>query len=255
MGVILDGRRSNGAQIVGAYLSQIAGEAGAELRGLAGPGTGQNADGVIVTNWYNPSLDYKWFTIPALVMLILSSTGIAVTSQMVARERELGTFDQLLVAPLRVHEILIGKMVPPFIVGMANGAVYPLLATPVFGVPFTGSLLLYFLSLAVYLLALIGVGMLVSAIAKTQQQGFLGAFLIINPLILLSGFASPIENMPGWMQIITYGNPARYLLIIMHGLFLKAMPLANVLHQLWPLALIACITLAASAHLFRARME
>ena len=252
MGVILDGRRSNAAQIVNGYLTQIVGSVGADLDPRPGP---QAPPGSVITNWYNPSLDYIWFTLPSLVAIITSVAGLAITSQAVARERELGTFDQLMVSPLRIHEILIGKMVPPFIIGMINGSLYLIIAPLVFGVPFTGSLLLFFLSLAMYMLALIGMGMLVSAMAKTQQQAFLGVFLITTPLILLSGYASPIDNMPGWLQIVTYLDPARYFLVIVQGLFLKAMPAAAVFHQLWPLVLIACATLAASAWLFRARME
>jgi ABC-2 type transport system permease protein len=252
VGVILDGRRSNAAQIVNGYLTQIVGGIGADLVARPGP---QAPPGSTITNWYNPSLDYIWFTLPSLVAIITSVAGLAITSQSVARERELGTFDQLMVSPLRIHEILIGKMVPPFIIGMINGSLYLIIAPLVFGVPFTGSLLLFFLSLAMYMLALIGLGMLVSAIARTQQQAFLGVFLITTPLILLSGYASPIDNMPGWLQIVTYLDPARYFLVIVQGLFLKAMPAAAVFHQLWPLALIACATLSASAWLFRARME
>lgn len=252
VGVVLDGRRSNAAQIVNGYLTQIVAGVGADTVMRPDPRT---PPGSVVTNWYNPSLDYIWFTLPSLVAIITSVAGLAITSQSVARERELGTFDQLMVSPLRVHEILIGKMVPPFIIGMINGSLYLIIAPLVFGVPFTGSLLLFFLSLAMYMLALIGLGMLVSAIAKTQQQAFLGVFLITTPLILLSGYASPIDNMPGWLQIVTYLDPARYFLVIVQGLFLKAMPAAAVFHQLWPLALIACATLSASAWLFRARME
>ncbi|WP_256923993.1 ABC transporter permease [Sphingomonas sp. IBVSS2] len=252
IGLVLDGRRSNAAQIVAGYVTNIAGGMGAELapaqvRGAAG--------GSVVTNWYNPALDYIWFTLPSLVAIITSVAGLAITSQSVARERELGTFDQLMVSPLRVHEILIGKMVPPFVIGMINGSVYLVVAPLVFGVPFTGSLLLFWLSLGMYLLALIGMGMLVSAASQTQQQAFLGVFLVTTPLILLSGYASPIDNMPDWLQTITYLDPARYFLVIVQGLFLKAMPAAAVFHQLWPLALIACVTLSASAWLFRARME
>lgn len=253
VGVILDGRRSNAAQIVSGYLGAIAGGYGADL--LPRRLTETGAAGAVVTNWYNPSLDYIWFTLPSLVAIIVSVAGIAITSQSVARERELGTFDQLMVSPLRVHEILIGKMVPPFLVGMFNGSLYLVIAPLVFGVPFTGSVLLFFLALAIYLLALIGVGMLVSAASATQQQAFLGSFLATVPLILLSGYAAPIDNMPGWLQIVTYADPARYFLILVQGLFLKAMPAAQVFEQLWPLVLIACATLAASAWLFRARME
>jgi ABC-2 type transport system permease protein len=252
VGVVLDGRRSNAAQIVNGYLGQIVGSVGADLVRRPGP---LPPPGSTVTNWYNPSLDYIWFTLPSLVAIITSVAGLAITSQSVARERELGTFDQLMVSPLRVHEILIGKMVPPFIIGMINGSLYLIIAPLVFGVPFTGSVLLFFLSLAMYMLALIGLGMLVSSIAQTQQQAFLGVFLVTTPLILLSGYASPIDNMPDWLQLVTYLDPARYFLVIVQGLFLKAMPAAAVFHQLWPLALIACATLAASAWLFRARME
>lgn len=251
IGVVLDGRRSNAAQIVAGYLNLIVGTMGAELaprRAAAGGGS-------VVTNWYNPSLDFIWFTLPSLVAIITAVSGLAITSQSVARERELGTFDQLMVSPLRVHEILIGKMVPPFIIGIINGSLYLIVAPLVFGVPFTGSLLLFFVSLATYLLALIGMGMVVSAAAQTQQQAFLGVFLVTTPLILLSGYASPIDNMPGWLQPVTYLDPARYFLVIVQGLFLKAIPAGAVFHQLWPMALIACATLAAAAWLFRARME
>ena len=252
IGVVLDGRRSNAAQIVSGYLSQIAGSVGADLSpNIRGDATG----GSVVTNWYNPSLDYIWFTLPSLIAIITSVAGLAVTSQTVARERELGTFDQLMVSPLRVHEVLIGKMVPPMLVGLFNGTLYLIVAPLVFGVPFTGSLILFYLSLVAYMLALIGIGMLVSAASATQQQAFLGSFLVTTPLILLSGYASPIDNMPGWLQAVTYANPARYFLVIVQGLFLKAMPAAAVFHQLWPLILIACLTLSAAAWLFRARME
>lgn len=255
IGLILDGRRSNAAQIVAGYLTQIVGGVGADLVPRVSTRQGNAGQGSVVTNWYNPSLDYIWFTLPSLVAIITSVAGLAITSQSVARERELGTFDQLMVSPLRIHEILIGKMVPPFIIGMINGSLYLIIAPLVFGVPFTGSLILFFLSLAMYMLALIGLGMFVSALSQTQQQAFLGVFLVTTPLILLSGYASPIDNMPGWLQLVTYLDPARYFLVIVQGLFLKAMPAAAVFHQLWPLGLIAIATLSASAWLFRARME
>ena len=251
VGLVADGRRSNAAQILAGYVQQIAAGLGAELK----PKTVRAGGTSEVTNWYNPGLDYIWFTLPSLIAIIVSVAGLAITSQTVARERELGTFDQLMVSPLRVHEILIGKMVPPFLVGTLNGTLYMLAARIVFGVPFTGAILLFYLSLWVYLMALIGVGMLVSAASQTQQQAFLGSFLATTPLILLSGYASPIDNMPGWLQVVTYADPARYFLVIDQGLFLKAMPASAVLGQLWPLALIACLTLSASAWLFRARME
>jgi ABC-2 type transport system permease protein len=249
LGVVLDGRRSNAAQIVDSYVAQIVAgmnvEAVPRLRG----------GGVQVTNWFNPTLEFIWFTLPSLIVIITSIAGIAITSQAVSREREMGTFDQLLVSPLRVREILIGKIVPPFLVGAFNGVLYLIIAQIVFGVPYTGSLLLFFPALAIYLLSLIGVGLFVSSASATQQQSFLGSYVVAIPIMTLSGYASPIQNMPHWLQLVTYLNPARYFLIIVQGLFLKAMPASAVLSQLWPLAIIAMVTLFAAGRLFRARME
>ncbi|MBA3676509.1 MAG: ABC transporter permease [Sphingosinicella sp.] len=249
VGIVLDGRRSNAAQIVAGYIGRVTAGIGAD------PTIEDTEGGTIVTNWFNPSLDYIWFTLPSLIAIVVSVAGLSITSQSVARERELGTFDQLLVSPMRIHEILIGKMVPPLLAGLFNATLYLIVATLVFGVPFTGSLFLLYPALIIYIIALIGVGMLVSSISQTQQQAFLGSFLATVPLILLSGYASPIDNMPGWLQVVTYANPARYFLIIVQGQFLKAMPMGAVFDQLWPLALIAIVTLSASAWLFRARME
>jgi ABC-2 type transport system permease protein len=256
VGIVVDGRRSNAAQIAGGYLGGIVNDVGAELRPIpAGSALSSATGGPVVTNWFNPSLDYFWFTLPSLVAIISSVAGLALTSQSIARERELGTFDQLMVSPLRIHEILIGKTIPPLLVGLVNGTVYLIVAPLVFGVPFTGSLALFYLALTAYLLALIGIGLFVSAASMSQQQAFLGSFAATTPLILLSGYASPIENMPHWLQITTYANPTRYFLIIVQGLFLKAMPAWAVFHQLWPLLIIAAATLTAAAWLFRARME
>jgi ABC-2 type transport system permease protein len=252
IGAILDGRKSNSAQIFAGYLNAIATATGAELR----PDISHHeAGGSVVVNWFNPNLDYLWFVMPALLVQISTVSAISVTAQSVARERELGTFDQLMVSPLRLHEILIGKMTPPFLIGVFNGTVYLTLIPLVYGVPLTGSVPLFYLAQMVFLLAIIGVGMLVSAISATQQQAFLGMFLVNVPMIVLSGFSSPFENMPGWLQIVGDADPLKYFMIISEGLFLKAMPAAMVLANLWPIALIAAATLSAATFLFRSRME
>lgn len=250
VGLILDGRRSNAAQIVSSYLEQIIAMSGASL-GKTRPAP----PGSIVRNWFNPNLDYIWFTLPSLVVIIGATTALAVAAQSIARERELGTFDQLMVSPLRVHEILIGKMVPPVVIGMANGTVFLLAARFFFGVPYTGSLTLYFVGLFIYLISLVGLGMLISAASQTQQQAFLGVFLVTVPVILLSGYSSPIDNMPYWLQLVSLANPARHFLVVVEGLYLKAMPARVVLANIYPLIIIAMVTTLLSAWLFRARME
>lgn len=248
--IVLDGRRANAAQIVAGYLQQIVGEVAQEAGRARTPPVR-----TAVTHWFNPNLHYQWFVMPGLVVILGALMAVAITSQSVARERELGSFDQLMVSPLRVHEILIGKMTPPLLVGIFNATVYVILIATLFRVPLTGSLVWFYVALVAYLLSLIGVGMLVSSLAQTQQQAFLGSFLIVVPAILLSGFATPTDNMPAWLQAATLANPPRYFLVVAEGTFLKAMPADDILANVWPLILIAIVTLTASAFLFRARME
>lgn len=249
--LVLDGRRSNSAQILGSYLQDIVMQAGRPAAQTDQP----LVSGSIRRNWFNPNLSYFWFDLPCLLVLVVSVASLAVTAQSVAREREMGTFDQLLVSPLRLHELIIGKMIPPMAISFLHGTIFLIIAQVIFGVPFTGSVPLFYLALLLYMLALIGIGMFISAISKTQQQAFLGAFMAIVPLVVLSGFANPVENMPEWLQFITRFDPARYFIEISLGLFLKAMPLSQVLARLWPLLLISIATLGAATWLFRARME
>lgn len=250
VGAIYDGRRSNAAQIVSGYVQRIAGEVGA--MSVARPAGG---GGSIATHWFNPNLEYIWFVMPALIAVIASVSALAVVSQSVARERELGTFDQLMVAPLRSHEILMGKMLPPIMVGCANVTLFVVLLPTVFGVPLTGSLPLFYLALLFYLLALTGIGMLISTVSSTQQQAFLGMFSVTVPMIILSGYASPVDNMPDGLRAIAWINPAAWFLTISEGTFLKAMPARQVLANTGPLVLIALFTTTAASALFRSRME
>jgi len=139
--------------------------------------------------------------------------------------------------------------------GTFNATIYLLLIPKVFGVPFTGSVLLFYMALFAYLIALIGIGLLVSIVAQTQQQAFLGMFLTIVPLILLSGYTAPVDNMPGWLQAVAQVDPLKHFLLITEGLFLKGMPLGDVLANMWPLLVIAAVALTGSAMLFRSKLE
>jgi ABC-2 type transport system permease protein len=250
--VLLDGRRSNAAQIVSGYLSAIVDGLGSEAaRGRPH----RHGEALVARNWFNPNLDFVWYTAPSLVAVISLLVGLIVTALSVARERELGTFDQLMVSPLRTHEILIGKAAAPMLIGLAQSTLFVLAALFVFGVPLRGSLPLLYASLVCYLAAVIGVGLFISALSTTQQQAILGAFLFASPAILLSGFATPIENMPDWLQTATLANPLRHFLVVVKGVFLKGLPAGEILRNTVPLVLIALCTLTAAAWLFRRRME
>src|SRR5262245_48482024 len=249
--IILDGRRSNAAQIVSGYLSEIiAGLAG----DLATPRQRAASVSIAPRYWFNPNLTFVWFTVPSLVAIIALLIGLVVTALSVARERELGTFDQLMVSPLRTHEILIGKLTPPMMIGLVHITLYVLAAIFLFGIPLRGSLVLLYGSAIFYLASVVGIGLFISSLSMTQQQAILGAFVFIVPAVLLSGFATPIENMPEWLQPVTFLNPLRYFLIVVKGVFLKDIPLSEVVHNTIPLALIALCTLSAAAWLFRSRL-
>jgi ABC-2 type transport system permease protein len=251
--LILDGRRSNAAQIVSAYLGQIVDRFVADS---ARPGVPRMRRALVEPRtWFNPNLEFIWFTVPGLIAIIAALVGIIVTALSVARERELGTFDQLMVSPLRTHEVLMGKLLPPMLIGVFHITLYIAAAVFIFHVPLRGSLLLLYASGIVFLAAVVGIGLFISSLCSTQQQAILGAFLFTAPAVLLSGFATPIENMPAWLQPITLVNPLRYFLVVARGVFLKGLPVSEVMHNTWPLCLIALFTLSAAAWLFRRRME
>lgn len=250
---ILDGRKTNSSQLVQGYALRIMNAFDAkQRRGAVGAGGVATLE---VRNWFNPNLDFRWFTVPSLVCILTTLIGLLVTGLSVAREREMGTFDQLLVSPLRPAEILIGKAVPALLIAIAEGSLLVLAAVWFLGVPFTGSLLLLYGGMSVFLAAIIGVGLFISSLSMTQQQAILGTFLFMVPAVILSGFASPIENIPAWLQTLTYANPLRYFMVIARGLFLKDLPATLVWSQTWPMALIAAVTLSAAAWLFKRRME
>jgi ABC-2 type transport system permease protein len=152
-------------------------------------------------------------------------------------------------------EIIIGKTVPGLILGLAEGSLIIAYAHFAFSVPLTGSVFLLYVGMVVYLAAVIGVGLFISSLVATQQQAMLGAFTFVAPAILLSGFATPIANMPEWLQTVTLVDPARYFLVIIKGVFLKDMPAGEVFDQIWPMVLIAAFTLSAATWLFRRRLQ
>jgi ABC-2 type transport system permease protein len=248
--LILDGRRSNSAQITAGYASSIIANFSNELA------PEPSSQPILVSrNWFNPNLQYYWYNIPSLVTTLSMLTCLIVTSISVARERELGTLDQLLVSPLKPTEIVIGKIIPGILIGFLESLVLIFVGIFIFGVPFRGSILLLFLSILVFVSSIGGIGLFISSLCQTQYQAMLGVFTFIVPSILLSGFATPIENMPVWLQPITYFIPMRYMLILSKGLFLKAIPLSVALKNLWQMVLIALFMLVGAGLFFKRRLE
>jgi len=161
----------------------------------------------------------------------------------------------LLVTPLRPVEILIGKSVPGILIGLIEGSFILLMVVLWFEVPLRGSLGALYLGMFLFLLSAVGIGLMISSLAVTQQQGILGSFLFLVPAVILSGFATPISNMPAFVQQLTYANPLRYFMVILRGVFLEGDSYGLLLNQYWPMAIIAFVTLSAAGWLFRNRMN
>jgi len=210
---------------------------------------------VTMRAWFNPNLHSRWFIVPGIVGLLTLVVAMLVTGLSVAREREAGTFDQLLVTPLEPFEILLGKALPGFLIAGLEATAIILVAVPWFGVPLVGSLLALYLGLFLFLLAAIGVGLAISSACATQQQGLLGVFLFLVPSIILSGFATPIANMPKAVQYLTYLNPLRFFLVILRGVFLEGDGVSVLWNQYIPLALIGVACMAMATWLFRHRLS
>jgi len=252
--VILDGRRSNASQIVTGYLNQIFQTFNVDI--LKRNGIDVPEPFVIQQRaWFNPNLDYMYFTGPSLVAILSMLITLTVTALTVARERENGTFDQLLVSPLQPWQILIGKSIPALIIGIGEGTFMMIMFLSFFDVPFLGSYLLFYFSITIFLLSIVGCGLFISSLSQTQQQSVLGSFVFMVPTIMLSGYATPIENMPTWLQPLTNILPVKHFFIIIKGLFLKDMSFSEVLWHSWPMVIIAIVTLSIAAWMFKKRME
>jgi len=245
---ILDGRRSNSGQIALGYMQTILQD---YLTEKNIPTPSQASSVVLVRHWFNPNLEFVWFVAPSLVAIITTISTLIVSALSVAREKECGTLDQLLVSPLTPEMIVIGKTLPALLVAMAQGTVILLGAIFIYKVPFEGSLLLLYIGMICYILALVGFGLLISSICSTQQQAFLGVFSFMMPAVLLSGYVSPIDNMPLFLQYITWADPLRHFIIIVKGVFLKDMSALMVLQNIWPLLVITAVTSTTSLYFFR----
>jgi ABC-2 type transport system permease protein len=251
--VILDGRQTNVAAIVNGYTSEIISQY--EIKNFPQKTQNRPRINLEVRNWFNPNLIFFWYTVIFLVVMLATSVGLILTSLSIARERELGTFDQLIVSPLTSFEILIGKTVPPLVFSFIMTTLMVAFSIYIFRVPFTGSFMLFCFSMFFYLLSIAGVGLFISSICKTQQQAILGIFTFQMPAILLSGFISPVEDMPVFFHYLTYLDPIRFFLVITKGIFLKDMPFNDVMLNMIPLICISVLTLSLASWTFKRNLD
>jgi ABC-2 type transport system permease protein len=246
--VITDGRKSSSAGIAMGYVNEIAGRYANEIRPIASPR-------VAVRHAYNPNLDQKWFIVPSLIAIATALGFLVVTALSVAREHEQGTLDQLRVSPLTVGQIMAGKAIPALLIAFVQGTIILLGAIIGYGVPFSGAWLALYAGMLCYGLSTVACGLLISTVCRTQQQAVLGVFCFIVPAVLLSGFVSPVENMPQWLQWVTWINPVRHFTNFIGIAYLKGIDLRLFMETMMPLLTVAALALAISWKRFRSAIE
>lgn len=255
--VILDGSEGNTAAITLGYINQIIVRASTQIltEVLGGRITTGRVDAE-VRAWYNPSLKSRNFMVPGVLVLILLITTTNLTAMAIVKEKEVGTLEQIMVTPIRSYELILGKLIPFTIVGMTNVCVVITVMVFGFDIPIKGSVVLLFALSGTFLLTTLGVGLFVSTISKTQQQAMMTAvFFVVMPMMYISGFVFPIENMPKPLQILSLGIPMRYYLVIIRSIIIKGVGLRS----LWAPALVlfamGCTILIASALRFRKKLD
>ena len=254
--VIVDGTDSNTATVAMDYavriITQYAKELGARI-GVHDRALPARID-VRTRAWYNPDLRSRNYNVPGVIAIIIMLTCLLLTSMAVVREREIGTMEQLMVTPLRPLELMLGKTIPFASIGFFDMFLVTAVGVFWFDIPIKGSLPLLIGSTAIYLLSVLGIGLFISTVSKTQQQALMATFLFYFPAVLLSGFMFPIANMPAPIQYMTYVNPLRYFLVIIRGIFLKG----NGVDILWPqiaaLFGLGAVVIALSSLRFRKRL-
>lgn len=251
--VIADGRNSNTAGTALGYVGAAVETFNVNWR--RGHGQPNMQVRTVVRAWYNPNLETRWSMIPSLLGTFTMMQTLLLTAMSVAREREQGTLDQLLVTPFRPAEIIVGKALPAIFIGIVQATSVLLVAQLWFRIPFAGSFVVLYVALAIYLLAAVGMGLFVSSLAATMQQAMLYSFVVMMPFILLSGLTTPISSMPAPIQYLTLINPLRYAIDIARRVYLEGAGFALLWPDIWPLMVIAAVTLSVASWMFRHRIE
>ena len=234
--VIVDATNSNTALIASAYITQIAlGFARNYQQDRIARIAPQLVEAIPSVEleprpWYNPGLSSRWFFVPGVIGSLTLVLVITVTAFGVVREREIGTLEQIMVTPIRPAEFILGKTLPAFLIGMFDVALIAAVGTFWFQIPFRGHISVLLTGSILFILCMLGVGLLISTVSSTQQQAMVTAFFFIMPAVAFSGFGFPISTMPQWMQYFTYAVPLRYFLVVLRGAYLKGVGF----EVLWP---------------------
>lgn len=254
--IIVDGTDSNTATVAMDYANRIIARYAQSFAARTEAQERMTPGGIDLRTraWYNPDLRSRNYYVPGVIAIIIMLTGLLLTSMAVVREREIGTMEQLMVTPLRPVELMLGKTIPFAAISFFDMALVTIVGVFWFAIPIRGSLLLLTGSTAIYLLSVLGVGLFISTVSKTQQQALMATFLFYLPAVLLSGFMFPIDNMPEVIQYLTYLNPLRYFLVIIRGVFLKGIGPGILWPQMAALLMLGVAVIAFSSLRFKKRL-
>ncbi len=260
LAVAVDGTNSNTALISLGYVGEIVSRFEAEEAAKASTVKAGAAPPTVTVSleerpWFNSGLEDRWFFIPGVIGTLTLVQVVNLTSFAVVREREVGTLEQIMVSPIRPVEFILGKTLPFFLIGLADVALVTLLGVLWFHIPFVGDPFVMLYGASLFLLATLGLGLLLSTFSRTQQQAFALNFFLINPIFILSGFAFPIAAMPRFLQWLTFLNPLRYFLIVIRAVFLKGVGLSDLWQEFAAMALLGVVMLGLSVLRFKKSLD
>jgi ABC-2 type transport system permease protein len=248
----VNGEKGSTAGIVQSYASQILADYADDLAGTLRPGSasirpggaGESPPGVPriearVRGWYNPTLNYKHYMVPGILVSLVTIISTLLSAQNIAREKELGTLEQLNVTPITRGQFITAKLLPFWALAMFDLTVGLLIGKLVFGIPVRGSLLLLFGAAAIYLVVTLGIGLFISTVVDTQQQAMFVSFFVMMIYLLMSGLFTPVDSMPHWVQVASEFNPVRHFVTIARAILMKGAGLAEILRPLVILLLFA----------------
>ncbi len=255
----VNAEKGSAAGIVQAYASNIVSRYASELDAMRGNRTQEREPfrrasiDVRTRNWYNATLNYKHYMVPGILVALVTMIGTLLTAQNIAREKELGTLEQLNVTPITRGQFIAAKLLPFWVLGLVDLAIGLVVARFVFGVPMRGSVLLLFGSAAIYLVTALAIGLWISTLVETQQQAMFVTFFVMNVYLLMSGLFTPIDSMAPWVQVISQANPVRHFVTISRAVLVKGAGVSEIARPLLTLTAFGVVTLTLAIRQYSKR--
>ncbi len=246
----LNAEKGSAAGIVQSYATSIVTEYSA---GLSPPGAAPSRIDVRTRSWYNPALNYRHYMVPGILVFLVTLIGTLLTAQNIAREKELGTLEQLNVTPISRGQFIAGKLLPFWTLGLLDLTIGLIVGKLAFGIPIRGSVVLLFGVAAVYLVVTLAIGLFISTLVDTQQQAMFVTFFVMMIYLLMSGLFTPIDSMAPWVQVVSLANPVRHFVTISRAVLVKGAGLADVARPLVTLVAFAVVALTLAIRQYSKR--